>query len=58
MLILNRKSEEKIIIGDDIRMQIVRISGGQVRVGIEAPRDISVHREEVWAKLNRAKRAS
>ena len=48
MLILSRKFDEKIRIGDDIVITIVHCGGDKVRVGIEAPKHIPVHREEVW----------
>ncbi len=47
MLVLSRKVNEKIIIGDSIVLTVVAINGGAVRVGIEAPREISVLREEL-----------
>lgn len=47
MLVLSRKVGERILIGDDIRVTIVRISGGGVRIGIEAPAKLSVVREEL-----------
>ncbi len=48
MLVLTRKKGESIIIGDDIRIFVVEVKGKQVRLGIEAPSDASVHREEVY----------
>lgn len=54
MLVLMRKEGETIAIGNDITVTIVSIQGGQVRVGINAPRDVEVHREEVWQRINRA----
>jgi carbon storage regulator len=48
MLILTRKSGEGIRIGDFIALKIIEIRGNQVRIGIDAPRNISVHREEVY----------
>lgn len=47
MLVLSRKVGERILLGDQIRITVVRVSGGGVRLGIEAPSDISVVREEV-----------
>jgi len=46
MLILTRKKGEAIAIGDNIQIQVLNVKGGQVRIGIEAPRDIQVNREE------------
>lgn len=51
MLILTRKSGEGINIGDDIKITIMEIKGRQVRVGIEAPPELIVHREEIYAKV-------
>lgn len=47
MLVLSRKIGERILIGDDIRVTIVRVGGGGVRVGIEAPANLNVVREEL-----------
>jgi len=46
MLILTRKKGESIAIGDNIQIQVLNVKGGQVRIGIEAPRDVRVNREE------------
>jgi carbon storage regulator len=51
MLVLSRRMGESLIIADDIRLTILGISGGQVRLGIEAPKNISVHREEIYQKI-------
>lgn len=53
MLVLSRKKDEKIIIGDNISIMIVDIQGDKVRLGIEAPRDIPVHREEVYQAIQK-----
>ena len=53
MLILTRRPLENIIIGDDIVIKILDIQRGQVKVGIGAPKNISVHREEVYNKIKR-----
>jgi carbon storage regulator len=47
MLVLSRKQDEKIIIGENITLMVISIQGDKVRLGIEAPRDVSVHRSEV-----------
>ncbi len=52
MLILTRKRDESILIGDDITVTILEIRGGEVRVGIEAPRHIRVDRAEVRVRRN------
>ncbi len=55
MLILTRKINEKIIIGNDITLSVLDVKGNQVRLGIEAPKDISVHREEIYNKIEQEK---
>ncbi len=47
MLVLTRKPGETIVIGDDIRVTIVKVNGRQIHIGIEAPKEVSVDREEV-----------
>lgn len=54
MLILTRRVGENVVIGDDIVVSIVEVRGDAVRIGIQAPRSVSVHREEVWRELQRA----
>lgn len=51
MLVLTRKRDESIIIGDNIRVTVVEVRGDQVKLGIEAPRAIPVHREEVYKEI-------
>jgi len=51
MLVLTRRVGEGITIGTNIRVVVVEIKGGQVRLGIEAPASISVHRDEIYAKV-------
>lgn len=47
MLVLTRKSGESIVIGEDIVLTVLEVRGGQVRLGIEAPREVTIHRAEV-----------
>lgn len=51
MLVLTRKSGEGIVIGDEIQVKVLAIDGERVKLGIEAPRDLSVHREEVYLEI-------
>ena len=51
MLILTRKCNESIRIGDEITITVMRIDSGQVRIGIDAPRGVPVHREEVYERI-------
>lgn len=51
MLVLTRRVGEGITIGTNIRVVVVEIKGGQVRLGIEAPASVSVHRDEIYAKV-------
>ena len=51
MLILTRRIGESLRINDDITVTILGSTGSQVRVGVAAPRNISVHREEIWLKI-------
>ena len=53
MLVLSRRPGESIIIGGEIVVTVIEVRGGQVRVGIDAPRSIDVHREEVYRKVLR-----
>jgi carbon storage regulator len=51
MLVLTRKSNQSIMIGDDIEVTVLSITGEKVRIGIQAPRDIPVFREEVYLEI-------
>jgi carbon storage regulator len=51
MLMLARKEGEAIMVGDEIRIVIVSVEGRNIKVGVEAPRDIPVHREEVYRRI-------
>lgn len=53
MLVLSRKKDEKIVIGDNITLMVIEIRGDKVRLGIDAPKDVSVHREEVYNAIKR-----
>lgn len=51
MLVLTRKVDQSIIIGDNIRVVVVDVRGDQVKIGIDAPRDVMVHRHEVYEDI-------
>lgn len=53
MLVLTRREQEAIMIGDSIVVRVLEVRGDQVRLGIEAPRDVVVHREEVFEAIER-----
>lgn len=48
MLIITRRPGEKIMLGDDVVIEIIEVSGSSVRIGIDAPRSVRVYREEIW----------
>jgi carbon storage regulator len=56
LLILTRKVGESVAIGDDIQVSVVEIKGTQVKLGIRAPRDVTVHREEIYLKIQEENR--
>jgi carbon storage regulator len=53
MLVLSRKKDEKIVIGDQITLMVIDIRGDKVRLGIEAPKDVAVHRQEVYEAIQK-----
>lgn len=55
MLVLSRKKSEAIVISDTIEIIVVEIRGDKVRLGINAPSEVPVHRKEVWAAIQREK---
>ena len=56
MLILTRRINETLNIGDDVQVTVLGIKGNQVRIGINAPRDVPVHREEICQRIKREER--
>jgi carbon storage regulator len=58
MLVLTRRAGESVVIGDDIVITVLEARGDVIRLGINAPRDVQVHREEVYKELKAANRAA
>jgi carbon storage regulator len=58
MLILSRKIDEKVVIGEDITVSIIEIRGDQVRIGIDAPKKVKVFRQEVFDAIKAENRAA
>ena len=57
MLILTRRVGETIIIGEDVAVTVLGVQGNQVRVGVNAPKEVSVHREEIYERIQQEKQA-
>lgn len=58
MLILTRRVGEKLIIGDDVTIAVLGVKGNQVRIGINAPKDTEVHREEIYERIQSEKQTN
>jgi len=58
MLILSRKTNQKILIGDDIEITIIDIRGDQVKIGVDAPSSVKVFREEIYQEIQNENRAA
>ncbi len=58
MLVLSRKPNQSIVISDDIIVTVIEVKGEQVRLGIRAPRDVTIHRDEVAAEIKAANKAA
>jgi len=58
MLVLSRKRDESIIIGDDVVITVVDIKGEQVKIGVSAPKNVSIHRKEVYEAIQEENKAA
>ncbi|MBK6959882.1 MAG: carbon storage regulator CsrA [Gammaproteobacteria bacterium] len=58
MLILTRRVGETLVIGDDVTVTVLGVKGNQVRLGVNAPRDLPVHREEIYERIQQEKQAA
>ena len=58
MLVLSRRPGQKIVIGNEIEIEVISVSGDGVRIGISAPKDTSIHRYEVFAEIQEANRSA
>ena len=58
MLVLTRRLNQTIVIRDDVEVTVIEVRGDQVRIGINAPRDLPVHRKEIWEQIRAENRAA
>ena len=58
MLVITRKSGERICLGDEITITVMEVSGSSVRIGIEAPAEVPIYRHEIWAAIKEENRAA
>lgn len=58
MLILTRRVNETLMIGDEVSVTVLGVKGNQVRIGITAPKDVGVHREEIYGRIQKEKKAA
>ncbi len=58
MLVLTRKPGESIVIGNDVVITVLEVRGGQIRIGIDAPREVAVHRAEIYRQVMSENRAA
>ncbi|SEI51434.1 carbon storage regulator, CsrA [Allopseudospirillum japonicum] len=58
MLILTRRVGETLMVGDDVTVTVLGVKGNQVRIGVNAPKEVAVHREEIYQRIQREKEAN
>lgn len=58
MLILTRRVGETLMVGDDVTVTVLGVKGNQVRIGVDAPKDVAVHREEIYQRIQKEKEQS
>jgi carbon storage regulator len=58
VLIITRRPKEKLMLGDDVTIHVMEISGNHVRLGVEAPKSVPVYREEIWAAVKQENEAA
>jgi carbon storage regulator len=58
MLRITRRSGERIVLGDDVFIEVIEVSGQTVRLGIDAPRSVRIYREEIWLEVKRENEAA
>lgn len=58
MLILTRRVGETLMVGDDVTVTVLGVKGNQVRIGVDAPKDVAVHREEIYQRIQKEKEES
>jgi carbon storage regulator len=58
MLRITRRAGERIVLGDDVIVEVIEVKGGTVRLGIDAPRSLPVYREEIWLEVKRENEAA